>query len=151
MRAHSRDDAMRSIEEGQAYALDCFTKGCNCAESVLRGTCHAQGLDIPDACLRMATPFGGGIGRSEDVCGAPTGGVMAIGACLGRTCPDGDKRRSYDAANRFFKDFVQALGSARCGVLNKGDFGSPEHRARCGGFAQEATRLATLAIRNDTA
>ena len=76
---------------------------------------------------------------------------MAIGACLGRADPNGDKRRSYDAANRFFKDFVQALGSTRCGVLNKGDFGSPEHRARCGGFSQVATRLAILAIRNDTA
>ena len=138
---------MSSAEEGVARAAECFAKGHNCAEAVLRGVCHAQGVDIPDGCLRMATPFGGGIGRSEDICGALTGGVMGVGACLGRVGADGDKTRSYDAANALFKGFVAAFGSAKCGDINRGDFKSPEHNVRCTGFVREAARLAILAIR----
>lgn len=136
-------------EDGQAHAAECFSRGHNCAESVLRGVLFAQGIEPSDLCLRMATPFGGGIGRSEETCGALTGGVMGVGACLGRTGPDGDKTRSYAAANRLFKGFVAAFGSARCRDINMGDFKSPEHRARCTRFVKEAAGLAILAIRED--
>lgn len=142
---------MRSDEEGVSLAVDLFQKGYNCAESVLRGVGHAQCLDLPETCLRMATPFGGGIGRCEDVCGALAGGVMAVGACLGRTTPEGDKRVSYSAANNLFRMFVQEFGSCRCHDLNKGDFSSPEHGARCSQFVREATRFSLLAIREKTA
>lgn len=139
---------MKGPEEGRAHARECFSRGYNCAESVLRGVCHAQGMDLPDTCLRMATPFGGGIGRSQELCGALSGAVMAVGASLGRTEVEEDKGRSYEAASRLFGDFIGAFGSCKCRDLNKGDFKSPEHRARCDKFVGEATRLATLAIRD---
>ncbi|MCU0859926.1 MAG: C-GCAxxG-C-C family protein [Thermoplasmata archaeon] len=138
---------MRDVEEGVEHASACFAGGFNCAESVLRGVCLAQGLDTPEACLRMATPFGGGVGRAEDICGALAGGVMGIGAAVGRTSPGEDKARAYDAANALFKGFAAAFGSVRCRDLNKGDFKSPEHSARCTGFVREATRMAVLAAR----
>jgi len=140
---------MSDIERGQEHAAKCFAGGYNCAESVLRGVCLAQGLNLPDTCLKMATPFGGGVGRSEDLCGALSGGVMAVGASLGRTDEKGEKARCYDAANRLYKEFVRMMGSAQCGVLNKGEFGTPEHRARCGRFVRETTRMTILAIRGD--
>lgn len=137
----------RTPEDGQNHARECFSRGLNCAESVLRGVSHAQEMDLPDACLRMATPFGGGIGRSQDVCGALAGAVMAVGASLGRTSADEDKSTSYEAAGMVFRDFVQTFGSCRCSDLNMGDFKSAEHRARCDRFVGEAARLAILAIR----
>lgn len=139
--------SMREHGEGEELAAECFTSGYNCAESVLRGVCHAQGLTLPDVCLKMATPFGGGVGRSEDLCGALSGGVMAIGANLGRTDDKGDKTTSYDAAKKLFDDFVEMMGSSDCSVLNRGEYGTPEHRTRCTRFVREATRLAILAIR----
>jgi C_GCAxxG_C_C family probable redox protein len=141
---------MTDVEQGEALAAECFSGGYNCAESVLRGVCHAQGIHLPDACLKMATPFGGGVGRAEDLCGALSGGVMAIGASLGRTSDKEDKTRSYEAAKRMFDDFVATTGSPKCGVLNMGEFGTPEHRARCGRFVRDATRIAILAIRART-
>lgn len=138
---------MREIEESVILADECFSRGYNCAEAVLRGACHAQGVTLPDACLRMATPFGGGVGRSEDLCGALSGGVLAIGACLGRTDSKEDKTKSYGAAKEFFDGFVATEGSPKCSVLNKGEFGTPEHRDRCGRFVRDATRIAILAIR----
>lgn len=141
---------MRDIEEGVEHAAACFAGGFNCAEAVLRGVCLAQGFRIPDGCLRMATPFGGGMGRSEDACGALTGGVLAIGAIMGRTDPGEDKTRSYDAASVLYKAFVAEFGHARCLDLNMSDFKSPEHKTRCTGFVRGATRMAILAIRGNS-
>ena len=128
-------------------ARKCWDDKLNCAESVLRGVCHAQEIDLPDTAKRMATPFGGGVGRSEDICGALTGGVMALGACLGRLSPEEDRLKSYDAAGRLYKLFGEKLGSTSCRELNKSDFKSPEHRTRCGKIVVECTRLTIGVIR----
>jgi len=119
----------------------------NCAESVLRGVCFAQEIELPDIAKKMATPFGGGIGRSEDLCGALAGGVLAIGADIGRASADEDRLRSYDAAGELHKRFLGAFGSTQCKVLNKGDFKSPEHRARCGHFVEECTMFTINVLR----
>jgi C_GCAxxG_C_C family probable redox protein len=137
---------VRDGADGVEHAAECFASGFNCAESVFRGVCRAQGLELPGACFRAATPFGGGIGRSEDVCGALAGGVMGIGAALGREDPKEDKTRAYDAASHLYKGFASAFGSVACRDINMGDFKSPGHKARCTGFVREATRLAILAI-----
>ncbi|MBE0503829.1 MAG: C_GCAxxG_C_C family protein [Desulfuromonadales bacterium] len=51
-----------------------FTLGRNCCESVLL----AHHDDIDPAIIEMAKAFGGGIGGSKCLCGAITGGVMAL-------------------------------------------------------------------------
>ena len=95
----------------------------------------------------MATPFGGGVGRSEDICGALAGGVMAIGAAIGRTEAEDDRLRSYEAAGKLHKSFCEEFGSSQCRVLNKSDFKSPEHRVRCGRFVEGATRITLQILR----
>lgn len=52
-----------------------FDAGLNCTQSVLQAT---TGIDDP-AMMEMADAFGGGIGDSQCLCGAVTGGVMALG------------------------------------------------------------------------
>ena len=99
---------LSSTEEAVSEATKCWDAKLNCAESVLRGVCHAQRIGLPDAAKRMATPFGGGVGRSEDLCGALAGGVMALGASIGRVSPDEDRLRSYDAAGKLFTGFSVA-------------------------------------------
>jgi C_GCAxxG_C_C family probable redox protein len=138
---------MRSIDEGVLEAERQWAMGFNCAESVLRGVCFAEEIELADQSKRMATPLGGGVGRSEDICGALLGGVLGLGTVLGRTSPEEDRLRSYDAAGRLYKMFQQRLGSTCCRVLNKGDFKSPEHRSRCGRFVSEATRMALQVLR----
>lgn len=138
----------RSITDGVAEAERQWASGLNCAESVLRGVCHAQEMDLTDQAMRMATPFGGGIGRSEDICGALMGGVMAIGVCLGRTTPAEDKLKCYDAAGKLYKLFLAQLGSTTCRELNEGDFKSSQHRLRCGRYVSAAARLALEGLRD---
>jgi len=138
---------MRTPEEGIRHAGECWASSLNCAESVLRGVCFAQSIELTDQAKRMATPFGGGIGRSEDVCGALVGGVLAIGVSLGRTAPEEDRLKSYEAAGKLFKAFQARFGSTGCKVLNKGDFKTPEHRTRCGEYVEGATKLAIRILR----
>jgi len=138
---------MRSVQDGVAEAERCWASGLNCAESVFRGACFAQGIELGDQAKKMATPLGGGVGRSQDICGALTGGVLAIGASVGRTEPGEDRLRSYDSAGRLYRMFLERLGSTSCSVLNRGDFKSPEHRVRCGTYVCEAARLTVQALR----
>jgi len=138
---------MRTVEEGVKNAQECWEAKYNCAESVFRGICYAQGIELSDQEKMMATPFGGGVGRSEDLCGALTGGVMGIGIVMGRRSAEEDRLKSYDAAGKLCKLFKDRFGSTCCKVLNKSDFKSPDHRVRCGEFVSESTRLALEVIR----
>ena len=54
-----------------------FDGGYNCAQAVLQA---ATGRDDPEL-LAMAAAFGSGIGESGCLCGAVSGGVMALGLC----------------------------------------------------------------------
>ena len=129
------------------HASKCWDERYNCAESVLRGVAHAQGLELGDQAKMLATPFGGGVGRSEDLCGALAGGAMGIGLVLGRRSAEDDRLRSYDAAGKLFRAFRDRFGATSCIALNKSDFSSPAHRPRCGEYVREATRLALETIR----
>jgi C_GCAxxG_C_C family probable redox protein len=138
---------MKTLEEGVEHASECWASQLNCAESVLRGVCFAQSTELSDQAKRMATPFGGGIGRSEDACGALIGGVLAIGVAIGRTAPKEDRLKSYEAASKLHNAFQTRFGSSCCKILNKSDFKSQEHRTRCGEYVREATRLAIRMLR----
>ncbi len=140
---------MRSSKEGVDHAVDCWNRGCNCAESTLSGVCHALDIELSVQCLRMATPFGGGIGRSEDICGAMTGALLAIGAARGRSDPKDDKSRSYGPAGEFYKRFVEEFESSKCRELNNSDFTTPNHRDRCTKYVIGATRLAINILGNE--
>lgn len=67
----------------------------------------------------MATPFGGGIGRWGEVCGAVVAGGMALGFCYGRTKSDeSDKRnKSYVKAQDMLRAFENEFGSVQCRKL----------------------------------
>ena len=61
-----------------------FMQGYNCAQAVLLAFCDDLGFDEQTA-LMLASPFGGGIGRMREVCGAFTGAVMVLGLKFGNT------------------------------------------------------------------
>ena len=62
-----------------------FNSGLNCAESVLLTLSgRLAGKNSVSIIPRIATGFGGGVGRNGDICGALSGAVIAIGLALGR-------------------------------------------------------------------
>lgn len=98
-------------------AVKRFLEGYNCAQSVLLTMFeHWNGKNelIP----RIATAFGGGIGRCGSVCGALTGGVMAIGIKYGTNEPSlGKQLKAYELAYGFYKQFEMQHGSVLCREL----------------------------------
>src|SRR5512138_2424520 len=67
----------------QEEAMTKFMGGYNCAQSVFYAFCDDLGLE-PEIALKVACGFGAGMGRKGEVCGAVTGGIMALGAKYGR-------------------------------------------------------------------
>ena len=79
-----------------------------------------------DAVPGIATPFGGGIGRSGSVCGAVVGGLMALGLKFGRTQPQESNASAYARAQELYRRFRQEMGSAICYELTGFDLTTPD-------------------------
>jgi C_GCAxxG_C_C family probable redox protein len=84
-----------------------------------------------EACLpRVATCFGGGLGRRGEICGALSGALIAVGLRYGRRKGEGReaKERSYGRAARIVDDFRERFGTILCRELIKVDLSEPEGR-----------------------
>ena len=107
---------MNIEEQAKLY----FNNGYNCAESVLLAVCRESGhseSEIIKFIPRMATGFGGGIARNGGICGALTGGLMALGLALGRDDSQQSREPCYPAADQFYNEFVERFGHSSCREL----------------------------------
>lgn len=97
--------------------FDCYQSGYCCSEAISKTiTEHFGGK--PAEIARAASAFCGGIGGShEDLCGAFTGGVMAIGWIFGRTAPGQDNQVACDLSNDFRDAFKKQFSSTHCSEL----------------------------------
>jgi len=103
-----------------------FLEGYNCAQSVLL-TMFERWNGKSDLIPKIATAFGGGIGRRGSVCGALTGGVMALGIKYGTNEPSLEKRlKAYELAHKFYKQFERQCESVLCRELIGYDLSNPE-------------------------
>jgi C_GCAxxG_C_C family probable redox protein len=108
-------------EEAVAY----FAEGYNCAQSILMTMFrHWKGMN--ELVPKIATCFGGGIGRCGSVCGAVTGGAMALGIKFGTNEPSSEKRmKAYELAQRLYRRFEEENGSVLCRELIGCDLSDP--------------------------
>ncbi len=94
-------------------AGEVFESGYYCAESVLLAVAESRGIES-ELIPRIATGFCGGMSRTCGTCGAVSGGVMAIGLCLGRTAPGESVAPAYSAVGKFSEKFKARFGSINC-------------------------------------
>ncbi|MDF2905872.1 MAG: hypothetical protein K0R34_1193 [Herbinix sp.] len=108
-------------------AVQCFNKGFNCSQAIFSTYCEQLGLD-PVTALKVATPFGSGIARTAQTCGAVTGALMLIGLKYGKYLPedDGSKEQCFQLAKEFSDRFTAIHGSVICCDLLKSDLSTPE-------------------------
>jgi C_GCAxxG_C_C family probable redox protein len=102
-------------------AVEKFLAGYNCAQSVLYACGPELGLDGETA-LKVATGLGAGMGLRGEVCGALTGGILALGLKYGR---GGQQDRSateqtYRKTQELMARFEQRHGACACRVLLDG-------------------------------
>ena len=60
-------------------AAELFLNGYNCAQAVAVAFCDVTGLD-EKIVAKAVSPFGGGMGRLREVCGAVSGNVFGPAA-----------------------------------------------------------------------
>jgi len=139
----SAGDRQALIRKAGELALQHFVAGFNCAESVLYGIIMAFDLQGGDEVMRVATPFGGGIGMAGSVCGALSGGVVGLGLVFGRTVLDAEQKKvAYAHAERLWRQFVERTSGEDCRTINTLGFDHPDHRSFCGRFVTIGAELA---------
>ncbi len=100
--------------------------GFNCSQAVFTALSEPLGLDRALA-LKIASPFGGGIGRTGETCGAVSGALMALGYHLGFSEPDPQaKERVYTLTREFMRRFCEQNGALDCKALLGIDLSTPE-------------------------
>jgi C_GCAxxG_C_C family probable redox protein len=103
-----------------------FMEGFNCAQSVL-ATMFEYWNGENELIPKIAAAFGGGIGRCGSVCGALTGGVMALGIRYATNEPSAEKRlKAYELAQKLYKQFERQHGSVLCRELTGYDLSNAE-------------------------
>ena len=87
-----------------------------------------QGAFLP----KIATGFGGGIGRRGSLCGALTGSVMVLGMMFGRTeaADKVRKERNLALGYRFWDRFEKENGSCYCYNLIECHLDNAEERRK---------------------
>ena len=108
-------------------AVEKFKKGFNCSQAVFGSYSDQFGLDCQQA-FKVATGFGGGMGRMGQTCGAVTGAFMVLGLKYGNaTAEDKEsKANTYDKVVEYTKRFKARNGSVVCKELLGCDISRPE-------------------------
>ena len=68
-------------------AAELFLEGYNCAQAVCIAFCDLTGFTKEQA-AKMASAFGGGMGRMREVCGAVSGMYMVLSQLYGYDQPE---------------------------------------------------------------
>jgi len=101
--------------------------GLFCAESVLMAVSDEAGVTSP-LIPRIATGFCGGIARTSGMCGAVTGGIMALGILYGRDNPEQNYDTVYAKVQKFLLAFEKENMSVNCFELTGCDLSKEEGR-----------------------
>ena len=130
------------------YAAELFMQGYNCAQAVAVAFCDVTGL-TPDFSAKMASSFGGGMGRMREVCGAVSGMLMVAGLLYGYATPgdDGVKMEHYRLVQALSGQFREQVGSIVCREILKDPPSDPNPTPRTAEFykTRPCARMVLLA------
>ena len=99
-------------------AAELFLSDCNCAQAVLEAFGDVTGLEKSLA-AKLASSFGGGMGRMREVCGAVSGMTLAASALRGYSDPQAGpaKTDTYAMIQALAGRFRAQNGSIICREL----------------------------------
>ena len=123
----------------QQTAQTLFEQGYNCAQAVAAAFSDVTGLD-EKTLLRASAPFGGGVARLREVCGAVSGMFLAVGLLYGYddVADKGVKADHYTLVQGLAHEFVRDNGALRCAdILGKTGAEAPTPTERNAAFYQE--------------
>ena len=96
-------------------AAGLFLEGYNCAQAVAVAFSDVTGLS-PEFSAKMASSFGGGLGRLREICGAVSGMAMVAGLLYGYDGPETgeEKKAHYQRVQELAAKFREENGSIVC-------------------------------------
>lgn len=98
-------------------AEELFLQGYGCCQAMLGAFADVTGLDISTS-LKIASGFGGGMGRLREVCGAVSGGFMIISLIYGFDKADHHaKKELYERIQYIAEEFKKINKTIVCREL----------------------------------
>lgn len=129
-------------------ALENFLNGYNCSQAVAVAFCDVAGM-TPEYAARLASSFGGGVGRMREICGAVSGMLLVAGLLYGYDTPGDDvrKREHYALVQSLAGQFREREGSIICREILKNPPSDPNPTPRTADFyaKRPCGRLVALA------
>ena len=110
--------------------MEYFSEGFNCAQAVMGAFAKEMDMTFAEA-VKIASPFGGGLGRMREVCGAVTGMYMVLGRLEGYNSPNPEKQKAlYETVQMLAEKFKAQTGSIVCKEITglAKDGATPEKR-----------------------
>ncbi|MDB4303319.1 C-GCAxxG-C-C family protein [Desulfosarcina sp.] len=126
-----------------------FDSGFGCAEAVLMAVSEYKNIQS-DLIPKIATGLCGGLSKTNGMCGAVSGGVLALSMIYGRTKVEDSRDELNAKTQAFIHEFTEKYGSVGCTALTGCDLSTDEGldefdkfnvHAKCCEFVGEATRL----------
>ncbi len=119
-------------------AAELFLSGYNCAQAMLVAYCDVTGL-TPDFSAKLASSFGGGMGRMREVCGAVSGMLMVASILYGYGTPGDDavKKEHYQLVQFLSGKFREEVGSIICRELLNNPPSDPNPTPRTAEFYRQ--------------
>ena len=134
--------------EHSMYAAELFMKGYNCAQAVAVAFSDVTGLDETFS-AKMASSFGGGMGRLREVCGAVSGMLFVLGCLYGydESTDDEAKKQTYQQVQELAKAFQAQNGSIICREILKNPPSDPNPSPRTQAYyeARPCARMVLVA------
>jgi len=129
-------------------AAELFMEGYNCAQAVAVAFCDVTGME-PKFAAKIASSFGGGMGRLREVCGAVRGMLLVAGHLYGYDgAEDEEKKKAhYQLVQYLAGQFRDQVGSIVCREILKNPPSDPAPTPRTEEFYRQrpCTRMVLLA------
>jgi C_GCAxxG_C_C family probable redox protein len=118
-----------------------LNSGWHCSEGILMAVGEHYLGDVDVLALHLTTPFAGGIGGThEELCGALTGGIMAIGAIHGRNSSSTNDDHCMELVKKFRRRFTEHFGDKVCADL-KANWVGKEGQEDCAELVAQAAGI----------
>jgi len=128
-----------------AEAVAAFSRGYSCSMAIFSAYAPDLGLD-PETAAKTASPFGAGVAKTGEICGAVSVALMVIGLSqeLEAIHDPASREKVYSLAKRFIDEFTARNASVNCTELVGYDLSDPKQYARAREKKVFATRCAKL-------
>lgn len=92
-----------------------FLQGYNCSQAVFGAFAEDLGIEF-NLAVKIASGFGGGMGRLREVCGTVTGMFMVLSMKYGYDDPKAsqEKKDLYNDVQKLAEEFTKENGSINC-------------------------------------